>query len=138
MRPTTKPNISNPSQETNWECDRKCLECIEHILRKWKMDFVLPVRLIHSNQVSSLGLDMRYEPPNTFIIDDTSEYVQYIFDNTKSLQARHGMLATMLAFTLVEMKLIVERKPYSGEAYEKVFEARVEIQRFLQNKKGYN
>ena len=44
---------------------------------------ILPINLVHSDIVTSWTAPMRYEPPNTIVIDGSSEYVQYLYNNKK-------------------------------------------------------
>ena len=44
---------------------------------------ILPINLVHSDIVTSWTAPMRYEPPNTIVVDDSSEYVQYLYNNKK-------------------------------------------------------
>ncbi len=39
---------------------------------------------------------MMYEAPNTIIIDDSNEFVQYFYNDKEDLQTRHKVLAIML------------------------------------------
>jgi hypothetical protein len=51
----------------------------------------------------------------------------------KHLRTRHEVLAIMLAFVLVErMQSSTAIKPYSREAFQKVFTAKIEVDKFLQ------
>ena len=63
---------------------------------------ILPINLVHSDIVTSWTAPMRYEPPNTIVVDDSSEYVQYLYNNKKKeLRTTHEILAIMLAFEVV-------------------------------------
>ena len=44
---------------------------------------ILPINLVHSDIVTSWTAPMRYEPSNTIVIDGSSEYVQYLYNNKK-------------------------------------------------------
>jgi hypothetical protein len=77
--------------------------------------------------VTSWTAPMRYEPPNTFVIDDSSEYVQYLYNNEKKeLRTTHEILAIMLAFEVEEITRIVARKTYSAEGLQKLCSAKIE------------
>ena len=71
----TSPKVSHEIEETIKECDNKCIESINFILKKWKMDSILPINLVHSDQVTKWESCMIYEPPSTIIIDDSDEYI---------------------------------------------------------------
>jgi hypothetical protein len=76
---------------------------------------------------------MNYEPPNTVIVDDSSEFVQFLYNDRKHLRTRHEVLAIMLAFVLVEMiQSSSAINPYSREAFQNVFTAKIEVEKFLQ------
>ena len=89
------------------------------------MDYIpLPIKLVHSDIVSTDDAPMNYEPPNTVIVNDSSEFVQFLYNDRKHLRTRHEVLAIMLAFVLVEMMQSSSTiKPYSTEAFQKVFPA---------------
>jgi hypothetical protein len=54
------------SLETIEECDAKTVKALDHILKKWKMDYIpLPIKLVHGDIVTSDETPMTYEPPNT-------------------------------------------------------------------------
>jgi hypothetical protein len=46
---------------------------------------------------------MSYEPPNTVIVDDSSKFVQFLYNDRRDLRTNREVLAIMLAFVLVEM-----------------------------------
>jgi hypothetical protein len=46
---------------------------------------------------------MMYEAPNTIIIDDSNEFVQYLYSDKEDVQTRHEVLAIMLGFLLEKM-----------------------------------
>jgi hypothetical protein len=122
------------SSETIQECDTKTVKALDHIIKKWKMDYIpLPIKLIHGDIVTTDDATMNYEPPNTVIVNDSSEFVQFLYNDRKDVRTRHEVLAIMLAFVLVEMMHSSSRiKPYSKEALQKVFTAKIEVQNFLQ------
>ena len=92
----------------------------------------LPIKLVHSDVVTTDEAPMTYEPQNTVIVDDSSEFVQFLY-NEKDLRTSHEVLAVMLAFVLVEMMQSSSTaiKPYSREAFQKVFTAKIEVEKFL-------
>jgi hypothetical protein len=49
---------------------------------------------------------MMYEAPNTIIIDDSNEFVQYLY-NDKEDQTRHEVLAIMLGFLSENMTRVI-------------------------------
>jgi hypothetical protein len=66
-------------------------------------------------------------------VDDSSEFVQFLYNDRKDLRTSHEVLAMMLAFVLVEMMQSSSKiKPYSREALQKVFTAKIEVEKFLQ------
>jgi hypothetical protein len=123
-----------PSLETIEGCDTKNVRALDHILKKWKMDHIpLPIKLVHSDIVSTDDTPMNYEPPNTVIVDDSNEFVQFLYNDGKDLRTNHEVLAIMLAFVLVDMMQSSSAiKPYSREAFRKVFTAKIEVEKFLQ------
>jgi hypothetical protein len=98
------------------------------------MDHIpLPIKLVHSDIVSTDDTPMNYEPPNTVIVDDSNEFVQFLYNDRKDLRTNHEVLAIMLAFVLVDMMQSSSAiKPYSREAFRKVFTAKIEVEKFLQ------
>jgi hypothetical protein len=85
--------------ETIEECDAKTVKALEHIIKKWKMDYIpLPIKLVHSDIISTDDAPMTYESPNTVIADDSSEFVQFLYKDRKNLRTSHEVLAIMLAF----------------------------------------
>ena len=95
------------------------------------MDHIhLPIKLVRSDIVTIVDVPMNYEPPNT--VDDSSQFVQFLYNDRKHLRTSHEVLAIMLAFVLVEMmQSSTAIKPYSREAFQKVFTAKIEVEKFL-------
>jgi hypothetical protein len=123
------------SPETIQESDAKTVKALDYLLKKWKMDHIpLPIELVHSDVVTTDDAPMTYEPPNTVIVDDSSEFVQFLYNDRKHLRTRHEVLAIMLAFVLVEMMQSSSTaiKPYSREAFQNVFTAKIEIENYFQ------
>ena len=85
------------------ECDIKCVEALNYILRKWNLEAILPIKLVHKEKIAHGALYMMYEAPNTIIIDDSNEYVQYLYNDKEDLEARHEVLAIMLGFLSEEI-----------------------------------
>jgi hypothetical protein len=118
--------MSSPIQE----CDAKTVKALDYLLKKWKMDYIpLPIKLVRSDILSTEHAPMTYGPPNTVIVNDSSEFVHFLYNDRKDLRTSHEVLAIMLAFVLVEM---MQSKPNSREAFEKVFTAKIEVEKFLQ------
>ncbi len=68
------------------------------------MDYIpLPIKLVHSDMISTDDAPMSYEPPNTVVVDDFSEFLQFLYNDRKHHRTRHEVLAIMFAFVLVEM-----------------------------------
>ena len=122
------------SPETIEECDAKSVKALYYIIKKWNMDYIpLPIKLVHSDVVITDDTPMNYKPPNTVIVDDSSEFVQFLYNDRKDLRTSHEVLAIMLAFVLVEMmQSSTAIKPNSREALQNVFTAKIEVQNFLQ------
>ena len=94
------------------------------------MDHIpLPIKLVHSDIVSTDDTPMNYEPPNTVIVDDSSEFVQFLYNDRRDLRNSHEVLAIMLAFVSSSSTVM---KPCSREAFQTVFTAKIEVQNFLQ------
>jgi hypothetical protein len=62
-------------------CDFKCVEALNHILKKSNLEAILLIKLVHKEKVADSALYIMYEAPNTVIIDDSNEFVQYLYDN---------------------------------------------------------
>jgi hypothetical protein len=122
------------SPEVIEECDTKTVKALDYIIKKCKMNYIpLPIKLVHSDIVTSNETPMTYEPPDTVIVDDSCEFVQFLYNDRKDLRTSHEVLSIMLAFVLVEMMQSSSRiKPYSREAFRKVFTAKIEVEKFLQ------
>lgn len=122
------------SMETTEECDAKTTKALDHILKKWKMDYIpLPIKLVHSDIISTDDVTMNYEAPNTVIVNDSSEFVQFLYSDRKDVRTRHEVLAIMLAFVLVEMMQSSSKiSPYSREALQKLFTAKIEVEKYFQ------
>ena len=61
------------SSEKIDECDAKTVKALDYLLKKWKMDYIpLPIKLVHSDIVTTNETPMTYEPPNTVIVDDVT------------------------------------------------------------------
>jgi hypothetical protein len=68
------------SPETIQECDAKTVKALDHILKKWKMDYIpLPIKLVDGDIVTTDATPMTYELPNTVIVNDSSEFVQFLY-----------------------------------------------------------
>ena len=62
------------SEKTIKECDKKCVEALNYILRKWNLGTIVPIKLVHLENVTDGAQYMMYEAPNTVIIDDSNEF----------------------------------------------------------------
>jgi hypothetical protein len=75
------------SSETIDECDAKTVKALDHILKNWKMDYIpSPIKLVHSDIVSTDDTPMSLR---TVIVDDSSEFVQFLYNYKKHLRTRH-------------------------------------------------
>jgi hypothetical protein len=82
---------------------------------------------------------MTYEAPNTIIMDDSNEFVQYLYNDKEDLQGRHEVLAIMYAFLLENMTRIIATKPYDfNEEIAQVYSTKLEIEKFLEEKYGHS
>jgi hypothetical protein len=82
---------------------------------------------------------MTYEAPNTVIIDDSNEFVQYLYNDKEDIQTRHEVLAIMLGFLLEEIARIVTTKPFDfNEEIAQVCNTKLEIEKFLEEKYGHS
>ena len=80
---------------------------------------------------------MVYEAPNTVIIDDSNEFVQYLYNDKKDLRTRHEVLAIMIGFVLEEMTQVIATKLFDfKDAFPQVCNVKVEIEKFLEEKYG--
>jgi hypothetical protein len=62
------------------------------------MDYIpLQIKVVHSDIITTDDTPMRYEPSNTVIVDDSNEFVQFLYNDTKDLRTSHEVLAIMLA-----------------------------------------
>ncbi len=63
------------------ECDAKTVNALDYILTKCKIVYIpLPIKLIHSDIVTNDEARMSYAYPNTVIVDDSTEFVQYMYN----------------------------------------------------------
>jgi hypothetical protein len=111
-------------QETVEKCDAKAVNALDHILNKCRIDYIpLPIKLVHSDIVTTDDAPLSYAYPNTVIVDVSREFVQYMYSYRNDLRTRHEVLAIMLTFVLVEMMQSSSTaiQPYSREALQKVF-----------------
>ena len=120
------------------ECDIKCVEALNYILKKWNLDAILPIKLVHKEKVAHGDLYMTYEAPNTIIIDDSNEFVQYLYNDKEDLQGRREVLAIMLGFLLENMTRVIATKPFDFEAFRQACNTKVEIEKFLEEKYGHS
>ena len=54
----------------------------------WKLRGLHKLNEIYA-ELPQRVIPMRYELPNTVIIDDSNEFVQYLYNNCKNLRTRH-------------------------------------------------
>jgi hypothetical protein len=132
--------IPQTPEKTIKEYDIKCVEVLNYILRKCNLYAILPIKLVHRENVTDGAHYMMYEAPNTIIIDDSNEYVQYLYNNKEDLQTRHEVLAIMLGFLLEEMTRVIATKPFDFKEKEiaQVCNTKVEIEKFLEEKYGHS
>ena len=120
-------------------CDIKCVEALNYILKKWNLDSTLSIKLVHKEKVADGDHYMMYEAPNTIIIDDSNEFVKYLYNHKKDLQTRHEVLAIMLGFVLEKMTRVIATKPFDfKDAFPQVYNTKVEIEKFLEAKYGHS
>jgi hypothetical protein len=112
---------NSPVQQTpekmSKDCDTKCVEALNYILRKRNFEAILPIKLVHKEKVDHGDLYMMYEAPNTIIIDDSNEFVQYLYNDKEDLQGRHEVLAIMLGFLSEKITQVIATKPFDFEAF---------------------
>ena len=126
-------------EKTIKDCDIKCVEALNYFLRKWNLEAILPIKLVHREKVAHGALYMMYEAPNAIIIDDSNEYVQYLYNDKEDLQTRHEVLAIMLGFLLENMTRVIATKPFDfNEEMAQVCNTKVEIEKFLEEKYGHS
>ena len=126
-------------EKTIKDCDIKCVEALNYILRKRNLEAILPIKLVHREKVAHGALYMTYESPNTIIIDDSNEFVQYLYNNKEDLQGRHEVLAIMLGFLSENMTRVIATKPFDfNEEIAQVCSTKLEIEKFLEEKYGHS
>jgi hypothetical protein len=130
--------LQQTPEKTIKDCDIKCVEALNYILRKWNLEAILPIKLVHKEKVAHGDLYMMYEAPNTIIIDDSNEFVQYLYNDKEDLKTRHGVLAIMLGFLLEQMTQVIATKPFDFEAFRQVCNTKLEIEKFLEEKYGHS
>ena len=97
---------------------------------------ILLIDLVHSDQVTKCESCMIYEPPSTVIIDDSDEYIQYLYNNnnnnkTNHIQTIHELLAIMIAGLMRQIRFIANNKTYSAEDYKIWLSTKVEVEQYL-------
>jgi hypothetical protein len=126
-------------EKTIKQCDIKCVEALNYILKKWNLDAILPIKLVHKEKVTAGAHYMMYEAPNTVNIDDSNEFVQYLYNDKDDLQTRHEVLAIMLGFLLESMTLVIATKSFDfNEEIAQVCNTKVKIEQFLEEKYGHS
>jgi hypothetical protein len=127
-------------EKTIKKCDIKCVEALNYILKKWNLEAILPIKLVHKEKIAHGALYMMYEAPNTIIIDDSNEFVQYLYNDMEDLQTRHEVLAIMLGFLLENMTRVIATKPFDFKEKEfaLVCNTKLEIEKFLEEKYGHS
>jgi hypothetical protein len=131
-------SLPKTPEKTIKECDIKCVEALNYILRKRNLEAIVPIKLVHKENVAHGDLYMMYEAPNTVIIDDSNEFVQYLYNDKEDPQTRHEVLAIMLGFLLESMTQVIATKPFDFEAFRQVCNTKVEIEQFLEEKYGHS
>jgi hypothetical protein len=96
-------SVLNRTQEMIEEFDTKSVKAIDHMLRICEISHIAPIKLVHNDIETIYVVPVRYEPPNTVVIDDSSDAVQYLYDNMKELRTAHKILAALLAFAVEDM-----------------------------------
>ena len=91
------------TQEMIEEFDTKSVEAIHHLLRIWKISHIPPIKLVRNDIETIYVVPVRYVPPNTVVIDDSNDAVQYLYENMKELRTGHKILAALLAFAVEEI-----------------------------------
>ena len=129
-------SVLRRTQEMIEEFDTKSVEAIQHVLRIWKISPIPPIKLVHNN-IETIVVPVRYEPPNTVVIDDSNDTVQYLYDSMKELRTAHKILAALLEFAVEDMARFAAKKTFDAEeGYSKMCSARTEIEKFLERKYG--
>jgi hypothetical protein len=119
------------------EFDTKSVEAIDRVLRIWKISHIPPIKLVHNDIETIYVVPVRYKPPNTVVIDDSSDAVQYLYENMKEPRTAHKILAALLAFAVEDMTRFAAKKTFDAEVgYSKMCSARTEIEKFLERKYG--
>lgn len=66
-RPVIRKEITDlpkTPEKTIKQCDIKCVEALNHILKKWNLEAILPIKLVHKEKVADGALYMMYEAPS--------------------------------------------------------------------------
>jgi hypothetical protein len=130
-------SVLDRTHEMIEEFDTKSVKAIDHMLRIWEISHIAPIKLVHNDIETIYVVPIRYEPPNTVVVDDSSYAVQYLYDNMKELRTAHKILAGLLAFAVEDMARSAAKKTFDGEeGYLKMRSARTEIEKFLERKYG--
>lgn len=58
-------SVLHRTQEMIQEFDAKSVEAIDHMLRKWKISHIPPIKLVHNDIETIYVVPVRYQPPNT-------------------------------------------------------------------------
>jgi hypothetical protein len=91
--------------------------------------------LVHNDIETIYVVPVRYEPPNAVVIDDSSDAVQYLYENMKEPRTALKILAALLAFAVEDMARFATQKTFDGEeGYSRMCSARTEIEKFLERK----
>jgi hypothetical protein len=123
--------LAERPEKTIKDCDIKCVEALNYILRKRNLEAILPIKLVHKEKAAHGALYMMYEAPNTIIIDDSNEFVQYLYNDNEDLQTRHEVLAIMLGFLLENMTRVIATKPFDfNEEIALVCDTKLESRNF--------
>jgi hypothetical protein len=104
-------SVLHRAQEMIEEFDTKSVEAIDHMLRIWKISHIPPIKLVHNDIETIYVVPVRYVPPNTVVIDDSNDAVQYLYENMKELRTGHKILAALLAFAVEE----IAKKTFDAE-----------------------
>ena len=126
-------------EKTIKDCDIKCVEALNYILRKWNLEAILPIKLVHKEKIAHGAIYMMYKAANTIIIDDSNEFVPYLYNDKEDLETRHEVLAIMLAFLLENITRVIATKPFDfNEEIAQVCNTKLEIEKFLEEKYGHS
>jgi hypothetical protein len=56
--------LQQTPEKTIKDCDIKCVEALNYILKKWNLEAILPIKLVHKEKATAGVHYMVYEAPN--------------------------------------------------------------------------